>query len=240
MGPQANADYPMSCNLGDNLMTHCDADFRSVFKSCPVGMVSVVTFCLKMDTFRYPLLNQFASSKNKSYKAISNLGGTFMDCNDFFCRLTGFAKDKLCSQTVFDLIDRRDLQAAFDAISSLIIKQQGDTLSKPIILRGCFGDGADKKELGLHLSVINGKMGNSHRLCFTLTNSPSTHASGLVRPSPFSAPEMAQLPTSIGPVDARASPIKNSSSFSATADSQHQGENAPRKELESGLFFAVG
>lgn len=132
--------------------------FEAVFTSCPIGM------------------------------AVADSGGSFLDCNQFFCKLTGYHQEQLRSFTLFNLIDPQDLQRAFDSFTSLLMTNKNDPFN-PIILRGSVGHRGSN--LCLRITLVGGPGGGdiNRWLCITLLKPPSS-ASRL---------EGAQLPAWIEP-----------------------------------------
>ena len=96
------------------------------------------------------------------------MGGAYVDCNDNFCKLSGYSKQEVCSMTIFNMTSRNDLQQAFDLISQMITpniespNQQDE--SKSIILQGSM---KTRNDLGLSISLVKGNQGIGR--CFSVT-----------------------------------------------------------------------
>ena len=102
-------------------------------------------------------------------QAIASMGGAYVDCNDNFCKLSGYTKEEVCSMTIFNMTSRNDLQHAFDLISQMITphpegsNQQDE--SKSIILQGTM---KSRNDLGLSISLVKGSQGIGRCFCVTL------------------------------------------------------------------------
>merc|ERR1711976_368183 len=91
--------------------------------------------------------------------AIASMGGAYVDCNDNFCKLSGYSKQEVCSMTIFNMTSRNDLQHAFDRISQMItpnLESPNQDESKSIILQGAMNG---RNDLGLSISLIKGSQG---------------------------------------------------------------------------------
>jgi hypothetical protein len=101
------------------------------------------------------------------------MGGAFIDCNDLFTRLAGYAKQELCSLTIFNLTARCDLQHAFDLISRMISPPMDglQESSKHVLLRGMM---KNRTDLGLSVSLVKGDDGVAKCFCITLIKNPSS------------------------------------------------------------------
>jgi hypothetical protein len=99
-------------------------------------------------------------------QAIASLGGSLMDCNQFFSSLTGYAKEQLESVTIFNLIDRQDLQTSFERIASMLEGKANAELNViPLIVRGSF-----TQTPGIFLQITSVRRGDGEPLylCITL------------------------------------------------------------------------
>jgi hypothetical protein len=107
------------------------------------------------------------------------MGGSLIDCNELFSRLSGYSKQELCALTIFNLTARCDLQSAFDLISQMISppSEDDDDVPKQVLLRGML---KHRNDLGLSVSLVKGENGVAKCFCITLIKCPS---------SPFSAEE---------------------------------------------------
>ena len=149
-------------------------DYRFIFNSAGVGMVR-----------RRPRLTSqcFWSNTHGSrlvvcMQAVSSMGGSLIDCNELFSRLSGYTKQELCALTIFNLTARCDLQSAFDLISQMISPPiEDDDVSKQVLLRGML---KHRNDLGLSVSLVKGENGVAKCFCITLIKSPT---------SPFSPEE---------------------------------------------------
>jgi PAS domain-containing protein len=97
--------------------------------------------------------------------AIASMGGAFLDCNHLFSQLTQYTKQELCSQTIFNLTERQDLQRAFDEISQLISSPVSETDAKPVVLKCSLKNRGD---LGLSVSLVRGEDGIAKCFCVAL------------------------------------------------------------------------
>jgi len=119
-----------------------DIDYRHVFNSCTVGM------------------------------AIASMGGAFIDCNKFFCQISNYTKQQICSMTVFNLTARQDLQAAFDLISQMLSAPLDPTVTNTsCVLRGAL---RQRPDVGLSVKLIKGIDGVAKCFCITLIQNPSS------------------------------------------------------------------
>lgn len=120
-------------------------EYRCIFNSCGAGM------------------------------AIASMGGAFIDCNELFCQLSEYSKHEVCSQTLFNLTARQDLQRAFDQISRLISPpvdaDKNEPRIKPIVLRGAM---KNRDDLGMSISLVDGEDGIAKCFCVTLVKNPSS------------------------------------------------------------------
>lgn len=100
-------------------------------------------------------------------KAIASMGGAYVDCNDNFCKLSGFSREEVCSMTIFNMTSRNDLQHAFDLISNMItpnLESSTQDEKKSIVLQGAM---KSRNDLGLSISLIKGSQGIGR--CFSVT-----------------------------------------------------------------------
>ena len=131
-----------------------DSDYRQVFNSCTVGM------------------------------AIASMGGAFIDCNKFFCQISNYTKQQICSMTVFNLTARQDLQSAFDLISQMLSAPLDPTVTNTsCLLRGAL---RHRPDVGLSVKLIKGSDGVAKCFCITLIQNP-TSAFDTSRPVPATA-----------------------------------------------------
>lgn len=107
------------------------------------------------------------------------MGGSLIDCNELFSRLSGYTKQELCALTIFNLTARCDLQSAFDLISQMISPpvEDDEVAPKQVLLRGML---KHRNDLGLSVSLVKGENGVAKCFCITLIKSPC---------SPFSTEE---------------------------------------------------
>lgn len=107
------------------------------------------------------------------------MGGSLIDCNELFSRLSGYTKQELCALTIFNLTARCDLQSAFDLISQMISPpvEDDEVAPKQVLLRGML---KQRTDLGLSVSLVKGENGVAKCFCITLIKNP---------PSPFSTEE---------------------------------------------------
>lgn len=107
--------------------------------------------------------------------AVATLGGTFLDCNDQFCKLTERNKTQVKTQTIFTLIDQEELTNAFDRISHWIYSMTDATKASParnpILLMSSVLDPKVKEKLSVCLTPIRENQILRY-LCVTLTASP--------------------------------------------------------------------
>lgn len=143
--------------------TIADRQYRCVFNSCSVGM------------------------------AIATMGGSFIDCNAAFSKLSNYSKQELKATTIFNLTSREDLQGAFDMMSQLITPTNfggSDTESlcgkaqPPVILRSSI---RHRNDLGLSVSLIRGEDGCARYFNVTLVKLPSSLGIGNGKPVPATA-----------------------------------------------------
>jgi PAS domain-containing protein len=172
-----------------------DRQYRCVFNSCSVGM------------------------------AIATMGGSFIDCNSAFTRLSSYTKQELKATTIFNLTSREDLQGAFDMMSQLITPSNFDANGNeskekpPVILRSSI---RHRSDLGLSVSLIRGEDGVARYFNVTLVKLPSSLGHGNSRPVPATAEMSSEASTEYGslPTDDQ-SPVMEK-------DSYHQGLHSPR------------
>lgn len=93
------------------------------------------------------------------------MGGAILDCNHLFSQLSQYTKQELCSQTIFNLTARQDLQRAFDEISQLISSPVSEGDPKPVVLKSSLKDRGD---LGLSVSLVRGEDGIAKCFCVAL------------------------------------------------------------------------
>lgn len=110
--------------------------------------------------------------------AIATLGGSFVDCNDQFCKLTSLDRQQVTSQTIFTLIDQEELTNAFDRISQWLFSMNSsvggtvaNTVQKPIRLKSILKD-TNNCNLQVSLTPVKEK-GALRYLCVTLAARPS-------------------------------------------------------------------
>ena len=119
-----------------------EADYRHVFNSCTIGM------------------------------AIASMGGAFIDCNKFFCQISNFTKQEICSQTIFNLTARQDLQSAFDLISQMLSAPLDPTVTNTsCVLRGAL---RERPDIGLSVKLIKASDGVAKCFCVTLIQNPTS------------------------------------------------------------------
>lgn len=119
--------------------------YRCVFNSCAVGM------------------------------AIATMGGSFIDCNLAFTKLSNYSQQELKATTIFNLTSREDLQGAFDMMSQLITPSNFENndsgkIQPPVILRSSI---KHRDDLGLSVSLIRGDDGVAKYFNVTLVKLPS-------------------------------------------------------------------
>lgn len=111
--------------------------------------------------------------------AVASMGGSVVDANDLFCRLTNYTREELRSMTIFNLTARSDLYQAFDRISAMIEGAAAPSdriLNDPIILKGTTKNGSI--DLGLSISLIrDSKDGVLKCFCVTLLKGVPTPGS---------------------------------------------------------------
>jgi PAS domain-containing protein len=143
-----------------------DRSYRCVFNSCSVGM------------------------------AIATMGGSFIDCNPAFTKLSNYTKEELKATTIFNLTSREDLQGAFDMMSQLITPSNfdsptvGGVAQPPVILRSSI---PHRNDLGLSVSLIRGDDGVARYFNVTLVKLPTSLSQG--RPVPATADMTAETTT---------------------------------------------
>jgi PAS domain S-box-containing protein len=120
------------------------SDYQMVFDSCGVGM------------------------------AVTSMSGTFVDCNQLFCHLSGYSKKELCSLTLFSLTAKKDLERAFGEVTKLILKSaEESSLNRssinPITVQGSM---KTEKNLLLNISLVRDSQNTPKGLCITLVNYP--------------------------------------------------------------------
>jgi PAS domain S-box-containing protein len=136
-----------------------EADYRHVFNSATIGM------------------------------AIASMGGAFIDCNKFFCQVSNYTKQEICSQTVFNLTARQDLQSAFDLISQMLSAPLDPTVTNTsCVLRGAL---KHRTDVGLSVKLIKGSDGVAKCFCVTLIQNP-TSPFDISRPKPATAAVVGQ------------------------------------------------
>jgi PAS domain-containing protein len=119
-----------------------EADYRHVFNSCTIGM------------------------------AIASMGGAFIDCNKFFCQISNYTKQEICSQTIFNLTARQDLQSAFDLISQMLSAPLDPTVTNTsCVLRGAL---RERPDIGLSVKLIKASDGVAKCFCVTLIQNPTS------------------------------------------------------------------
>lgn len=137
-----------------------DHQYRCVFNSCSVGM------------------------------AIATMGGSFIDCNAAFTKLSNYSKQELKATTIFNLTSREDLQGAFDMMSQLITptnfggNEAMNGAQPPVILRSAI---RHRNDLGLSVSLIRGEDGCARYFNVTLVKLPSSLGLGNAKPVPATA-----------------------------------------------------
>lgn len=171
---QGAADAPISATVQEH-------DYRFIFNSSPVGMVS--DSCDASTSH----LRCFSSAFNAFRQAVASMGGAFIDCNQLFCQLSNYNKQEVCSMTIFNLTSRQDLQHAFDLISQMISPPSDAAPAtqkpKPCVLRGSM---KNRDDLGLSVCLIRGDDGIAKCFCVTLIKNPSSPFD-TSRPSPATA-----------------------------------------------------
>lgn len=141
-GPGAPIADEAPSSNGSLASTIEESDYRHVFNSCTVGM------------------------------AIASMGGAFIDCNKFFCQISNYPKQEICSLTVFNLTARQDLQSAFDLISQMLSAPLDPTVTNTsCVLRGAL---KHRTDVGLSVKLIKGNDGVAKCFCVTLINNPSS------------------------------------------------------------------
>jgi PAS domain-containing protein len=140
-----------------------DKSYRCVFNSCSVGM------------------------------AIATMGGSFIDCNPAFTKLSNYTKEELKVTTIFNLTSREDLQGAFDMMSQLItpmnfesasVTSLGSVAQPPVVLRSSI---PHRTDLGLSVSLIRGDDGVARYFNVTLVKLPTPTAFGTGNGKPVPA-----------------------------------------------------
>merc|ERR1719162_935972 len=117
-----------------------ETDYRHVFNSCTIGM------------------------------AIATMGGAFIDCNKFFCQISNYTKQEICSQTVFNFTARQDLQSAFDLISQMLSAPLDPTVTNTsCVLRGAL---RNRSDVGLSVKLVKANDGVAKCFCVTLIQNP--------------------------------------------------------------------
>lgn len=144
-----------------------ESDYRHIFNSCTIGM------------------------------AIASMGGAFIDCNKFFCQISNYTKQEVCSLTVFNLTARQDLQSAFDLISQMLSAPLDPTVTNTsCVLRGAL---RHRPDVGLSVKLIKGSDGVAKCFCITLIQNP-TSVFDTARPIPATVSVPGQpAPTVKGP-----------------------------------------
>mmetsp|Transcript_27717 Transcript_27717/g.65110 ORF Transcript_27717/g.65110 Transcript_27717/m.65110 type:complete len:563 (-) Transcript_27717:2245-3933(-) len=139
-GPPAEDNDQAVGNGGSLSNVIEESDYRHVFNSCTIGM------------------------------AIASMGGAFIDCNKFFCQISNYTKQEICSLTVFNLTARQDLQAAFDLISQMLSAPLDPTVTNTsCVLRGALKHRID---VGLSVKLIKGNDGVAKCFCVTMIRNP--------------------------------------------------------------------
>jgi PAS domain S-box-containing protein len=92
------------------------SDYQLVFDSCGVGM------------------------------AVTSMSGMFVDCNQLFCHISGYSKKEMCTMTLFSLTAKKDLERAFDEVSTLILSSADETAAKRSIISPITIQGSMKTE----------------------------------------------------------------------------------------------
>jgi len=138
--------------------------------------------------------------------AIASMGGVFVECNKLFRRIFQCTKQDLCSMTIFNMLAKKDLQSAFDRISSMIsppqVHQENEcsslhygqskkSKSQPLLL------GAMKNRLDIAVSVTLIWADNGVPRCFlvALLKEPTQvqpHYGGQHQPALFSSMDYMQ------------------------------------------------
>ena len=127
-----------SSNPNDFMLDNLtDTQYRCVFNSISVGM------------------------------AIATMGGSFIDCNSAFTKLSSYTKQELKATTIFNLTSREDLQGAFDMMSQLITPSNfdGNVNRPPVILRSSI---KHRNDIGMSVSLIRGDDGVARYFNVTL------------------------------------------------------------------------
>jgi hypothetical protein len=100
-------------------------------------------------------------------QALASLGGSLLDCNRSFRQWTEYTKEQLGSLTIFNLIDRHDLQPSYEHIASMLeTRLDGGVKDIPLIVRGSFSHAP-----GIELQITcvrRGDSGEAMHLCITL------------------------------------------------------------------------
>ena len=154
-GPVADETQSGASTSGGSLSSTIEeADYRHVFNSATIGM------------------------------AIASMGGAFIDCNKFFCQVSNYTKQEICSLTVFNLTARQDLQSAFDLISQMLSAPLDPTVTNTsCVLRGAL---KHRTDVGLSVKLIKGSDGVAKCFCVTLIQNP-TSPFDISRPKPATA-----------------------------------------------------
>jgi len=138
----AIAEEAPSSNSGSLSNKIEETDYRHVFNSCTIGM------------------------------AIASMGGAFIDCNKFFCQISNYTKQEICSLTVFNLTARQDLQSAFDLISQMLSAPLDPTvINTSCVLRGAL---KHRQDVGLSVKLIKANDGVAKCFCVTLIQNPTS------------------------------------------------------------------
>lgn len=154
-GPVADETQSgVSTSSGSLSSTIEEADYRHVFNAATIGM------------------------------AIASMGGAIIDCNKFFCQVSNYTKQEICSLTVFNLTARQDLQSAFDLISQMLSAPLDPTVTNTsCVLRGAL---KNRTDVGLSVKLIKGSDGVAKYFCVTLIQNP-TSPFDISRPKPATA-----------------------------------------------------
>jgi hypothetical protein len=106
--------------------------------------------------------------------AIASMGGAFIDCNKLFCQLSEYAKQEVCSMTIFNITARSDLQHAFDLISQMLSAPTDtacNSQGSSCVLRSSL---KNREDLGLSVTLIKGEDGVAKCFCVTLVLNPTS------------------------------------------------------------------
>jgi PAS domain-containing protein len=100
------------------------------------------------------------------------MGGNFIDCNQSFSQLTGYAKDEMCEMTIFNLIAEKDLRRSLELITDLIMStadqsQSNQDGAKSVILRLSL---KDRTNLSLKVALFRHSKAVPKGFCLTLVD----------------------------------------------------------------------